>query len=239
MNAVREHNGGRWAAVHPWASVIGGSALAVYGATRKSVRGAALAAAGGYLIYRGASASRGAEPVHVERSYTINKPVEEVYRFWRNFENLPRFMRHLESVRVTGDRWSQWTARAPMGLTVSWDAEITDDAANRHIIWHSLPGSTIDNYGSVLFRPATGNRGTVVTVAIDYRPPAGKVGHTLAQLFGESPAQQIREDLRRFKQLMEAGEIPTIEGQPSGRRSFKGKAMEYAIGERPLLRQSA
>jgi uncharacterized membrane protein len=217
---------GRLASVEPWASVIGGSALAVYGVTRKSLSGAALAAVGGLLVYHGATERRNPSRIHVERTMTVYKPVNEVFRFWRNFENLPRFMSHLESVRTTDNRWSEWTARAPLGARVSWRAEVTDERENQYIVWRSLPGSDIENVGSVQFREAPGERGTEITVALQYNPPAGKAGHALAYLFGESPEQQVREDLRHFKQLIETGEIPTTQGQSHGRRSMLSKAAQ-------------
>jgi uncharacterized membrane protein len=228
---------GRLATVEPWASVIGGGALAIYGATRRSLSGAALAAVGGLLVYHGATEKRNPSRIHVERTMTVLKPVNEVYRFWRNFENLPRFMSHVESVKTTGDRWSEWTARAPFGARVSWHAEITDERENQYIVWRSLPGSDIENVGSVHFREAPGNRGTEITVSLEYNPPAGKAGHAIAHLFGESPTQQIREDLRHFKQLIEAGEIPTTQGQPHGRRSLIGQvASRWATDKQDLQR---
>jgi uncharacterized membrane protein len=228
-NNRSEPRAARLADVEPWASVIGGSALALFGVTRKSLTGAALAAFGGYLVYHGATGSeRGLQRVHVQKSFTIYKPPEELYRFWRNFANLPRFMSHLESVEVTGDRYSRWTARTPLGGRVSWNAELTDERENEYLVWRSLPGSDLQVDGSVEFRRAPGDRGTEVRAAISYTPPAGKVGHVLAGFFGESPEQQIREDLRHFKQLMEAGEIPTTAGQPHGRRSMMVSAVQRA-----------
>jgi uncharacterized membrane protein len=220
----REHRRGRLSSAEPWASVIGGSALAIYGVTRKSLSGAALAAVGGLLVYHGATEQKGPSRIHVERTVTVLKPVNEVYRFWRNFENLPRFMNHLQSVKVTGDRSSEWTARAPLGTNVSWHAEITDERENQYIVWRSLPGSDIESVGSVQFREAPGDRGTEVTVALQYNPPAGKAGDAIARLFGETTAQQVREGLRHFKQLIETGEIATTQGQPHGPRSGIGKA---------------
>lgn len=240
MNVEHPRNGGgrtngrgRLASVEPWASVIGGSALAIYGVSRKSLTGAALAAVGGLLVYHGASERHQPTSVHVERSMTILKPINEIYRFWRNFENLPRFMSHLESVKSSGDRWSEWTARGPLGARVSWHAEITDERENQYIVWRSLPGSDIENVGSVQFREAPGDRGTEVIVALQYNPPAGKLGNVLAHMFGRAPQQQVREDLRHFKQLMEAGEIPTTEGQSHGRRSAIGKAAEAWATDKP------
>jgi len=240
MNNESVHNGGgradrrgRLSKAEPWASVIGGSALAIYGVTRKSLSGAALAAVGGLLVYHGATETSEPSRVRVERTMTIFKPINEVYRFWRNFENLPRFLSHLEKVRVSGERFSEWTARGPLGSKVSWHAEITDERENQYIVWRSLAGSDIENVGSVHFRQAPGDRGTEVTVSLQYEPPMGKVGNTLAYMFGRAPEQQVREDLRHFKELMECGEIPTTEGQPHGRRSVIGKASERWAADKP------
>lgn len=155
--------------------------------------------------------------VRVERVTTINKPIHEVYQFWRNFENLPRFMRNLKSVEPREGNRSHWRAKGPAGLTVEWDAEIVQDRENEWIAWRSIEGSDVQNSGSVRFSPAPGARGTEVRVQMQYSPPAGAFGRTLAKLFGEEPDQQIHEDLHRFKQLMETGEIPLSDG-PSLRR---------------------
>ena len=152
----------------------------------------------------------------VDEAVTINRPIGEVYRFWRNFENLPRFMRHLESVAVREEGVSHWVARGPAGTTVEWDARLIHDVDNKVIGWQSLEGSKVASAGSVNFDETS--RGTRVRVRLQYSPPAGKLGSAIAWLFGEEPGQQIREDLHRFKALLETGEIPTIEGQPSGRR---------------------
>ena len=157
-------------------------------------------------------ASPASQGVRVERVETINRSVEEVYRFWRNFENFPRFMRHLESVQVLDERRSRWRAKAPAGMTVEWDAEIVQERENEWIAWRSIEGSQIDNSGSVRFQRAPGARGTEVRVQLQYSPPAGALGRGVAWLFGEEPAQQIKEDLRRFKQLMETGEVPLSDG---------------------------
>ena len=172
----------------------------------------------GVIADRGSDTRRrlgGRRGVHVEESVTINRPVAQVYRFWRNFENLPRFMRHLESVAVREEGVSHWVAKGPAGTRVEWDARIINDVENKVIGWQSLDGSMIATAGSVNF-DETG-RGTVVRVNLQYNPPAGKLGSTVAWLFGEEPTLQIHEDLRRFKALLETGEIPTIDGQPSGR----------------------
>lgn len=221
-----------------WLSLAGGSLLAAYGLSRGSLPGLALVALGGGLLYRGATghcsvyqalgvkttpphgraasvaAGRG---VRVEKVMTVNRPADELYRRWRDFESLPRFMRHLVSVKVDGNR-SHWVARGPAGSTVEWDAEIVNEEPGRLIAWRSLAGSTVATAGSVRFVAAPARRGAEVHVELKYDPPAGRLGSWLAWLFGEEPGQQVQEDLRRFKQLMEAGEVPTTEGQPSCRR---------------------
>jgi uncharacterized membrane protein len=159
----------------------------------------------------------------VAKSITINSSPETLYRFWRNLENFPRFMRHLEEVTTTGERTSHWVARAPAGARVEWDAEIVEDEANARIAWRTLPDSSVEHEGVVSFEAAPGGRGTVVRVSMSYVPPAGKLGVHVAKLFGEEPNLQIDGDLRRFKQLIETGEIATTEGQPSGRRSMLGR----------------
>jgi uncharacterized membrane protein len=144
--------------------------------------------------------------VCAHRSITIAAPVEEVYAFWRDFENLPRFMRHLESVEVVDARRSRWIAKAPAGKSVEWDAEIVEERENELIAWRSLPGGDVFNAGVVRFQPAPAERGTEVRVALEYRPPFGKLGSKIAMLWREEPRQQIADDLRRLKQVLEVGE---------------------------------
>ncbi|HEX6292160.1 MAG TPA: SRPBCC family protein [Herpetosiphonaceae bacterium] len=165
------------------------------------------------------------EGINVKQQVTIDKSPEELYRFWRNFENLPRFMRHLEAVQTQSNTRSHWVAKAPLGTSVEWDAEIVDERPNEMIVWRSLPDADVVNAGAVTFQRGPTGRGTEVRVLIEYAPPAGVVGATIAKLFGEEPNQQVKEDLWRFKQLMEAGEIATNEGQPSGTRSVIGKVL--------------
>lgn len=155
--------------------------------------------------------SAGAEEITVFHATTINKPAPELYRFWRDLANLPRFMRHLRSVERIDDRRSRWRAKGPAGTTVSWEAEITEDTPDERIAWRSRPGSTVPNHGSVTFLPAPGGHGTEVRVHLAYEPPAGRLGRMAAKLFGEDPDWQVQDDLRRFKQLMETGEIPVSE----------------------------
>lgn len=156
--------------------------------------------------------------MHVTKSITVNRPPHEVYQFWHKFSNLPRFMTQLESVEVTGDRRSHWRVKAPAGMTVEWDAEIVDDQPDRLIAWRSIEGSDVNHAGMVHFNPAPGGRGTEVRIEVDYDMPGGKLGQLAAKLFGEEPAQQVHDDLRAFKQVMETGEIvrsdaTTVEGR--------------------------
>lgn len=155
--------------------------------------------------------------MQVTRTITINRQPAEVYELWRDFENLPRFMHHLELVEVTGANRSHWTAKAPAGRTVEWDAEITEDRPNELIAWRSV-GSDDDvkNSGSVYFTRAPGDRGTEVRVELNYDAPGGKAGATIAKLFGEEPGQQLNDDLRRFKQVLELGEVVRTDGSPTG-----------------------
>jgi len=144
--------------------------------------------------------------IRATKSVTVRRQQADVYRFFRDIKNLPRFMEHLESVTEQGKR-SRWCAKAPAGMTVEWDAEITEDVPNAVISWRSVEGASVPNQGSVTFRPAPGNRGTEVCVSLRYEPPAGKLGAAVAKLFGEEPGQQVMSDLRRFKQMMEVGEV--------------------------------
>jgi uncharacterized membrane protein len=216
MNAARVQ---RFSSPLGVAALIGGGALAVAGLTRRSKASLALAAGGGILAYAGSKAA--SRPAHLIASSTIqlNCSPSEAYRFWREVENLPLFMRHLQSVSVIGDRRTRWIAAGPLGSQIRWDAEIITERENELISWRSLPGSDIAVDGSVEFRNAPGNRGTFVSANIIYSPPAGRAGAAMAKLFGKHPGFLMRQDLRRFKALIEAGEIPTIEGQSHGPRS--------------------
>lgn len=163
-------------------------------------RNTARAERSGYFSSLGAG-----EGIRVEQSVIIERPREEVFAFWRNFENLPRFMDHLESVHVPDERRSHWVAKGPAGTRVEWDAEIHNEISNELIAWRSLPGSEVDHAGSVHFTPHAA--GTEVRVVLRYDPPAGRLGASVARLFGEEPSLQVAEDLRRFKQVLEAGDV--------------------------------
>lgn len=156
----------------------------------------------------------------VIHSLAINRPRQDCYRFWRQLENLPRFMQHLESVEPTDEKRSHWTAMTGAGARLEWDAELTDDQSDERIAWRSLPGSGLDTTGEVTFAPGPKGKGTIVRIAMRYRPPAGRLGAALAKMIGRDPSQQVREDLRRFKRLLETGEIATTEGQPCGHRGL-------------------
>jgi uncharacterized membrane protein len=205
-----------------WASLIGGSALVLYGLSRRSLKGALLALAGGGLVYRTVAEQQNttdmSQSIKVEKTLTINRKPQELYQFWHNFENLPTFMKHLKSVKIYDQKRSHWIANAPLGNSVEWDAEIINDQENYLIAWTSVEGADVDNSGFVRFQPAVGGRGTEVKVVMELNPPGGSLGATVAKLFGEAPEQQIGDDLRRFKQLMETGEIATTEGQAVGSR---------------------
>jgi uncharacterized membrane protein len=181
--------------------------------------------AGAGLAYAGARALRNnngvevARDVHIETSISIDKSRAELYSFWRDFTNLPLFMKNLDSVTVLDPTRSHWVARGPAGTQVEWDAEIYNEIQNELIAWRSLENADVVNAGSVRFQKGPTGHGTFVRVTMNYNPPAGNLGASLAQLLGVEPAQLIKEDLRRFKQLAEAGEIPTIDGQTSGRTS--------------------
>jgi uncharacterized membrane protein len=214
-------------------SVATGIALLAYTISRRPKLGLPLGLDASYLIYRGAtghcvfyqmldinrSEVNGHEGIRVERAVTVNRPKEELYQIWRDFENLPRFMQHLESVWVdeTDRGRSHWIAKAPLGKNIEWDSEVIEERDNELIVWKSLPGSTVESMGRVEFVEAPGGRGTIVRVSMEYNPPAGSLGAAFAKLFGAEPNQQINEDLRHFKQFMEAGEVATVQGQPSGR----------------------
>jgi uncharacterized membrane protein len=199
------------------------------GLKKRSLRGAITALMGGGLAYHGATGEKslkdtvseavGSEKqIRVERTVAIaNKSPEELYRFWRNFENLPTFMKHLKSVQVIDRRRSHWVADAPIGKNIEWDADIITEQENQYIAWASVEGSEVDHSGFVQFQSTPQGRGTEVKVVIEYTSPASGLETAIGKLFGQSPEQQIGDELRRFKMLMETGEIATTEGQPSGR----------------------
>ncbi len=216
------------------ASILGGGTLAAFGLSRWSLGGLGLAAIGAGLVYRGATGHCGtyelmgvstaepgetrslSKPIEFQRSITIDKPVEELYRLWRNFSNLPKFMKNLASVEVLDGKRSHWIAKGPGDRHVEWDAEVTSERENEQVSWRSLEGSQVETSGSVEFRRAPGNRGTEIRVDLKYNPPAGLIGAAVAWLSGHSAGQQVQEDLHRLKAQLETGTAPTTDGQPQG-----------------------
>ncbi len=143
--------------------------------------------------------------VRVEYSLTVGRPAEELYAYWRKLETLPHFMEHLQEVTVLTNKRSRWVAKAPLGSTVSWEAEINNDIPGQLVAWRSLPGSTIDNAGSVHFDERGAH--TEVRVVLEYTPPVGQLGAAIAKLLGEEPQSQIAGDMERFKTLMESATV--------------------------------
>lgn len=217
-----------------WMSVAG-SGLLAYAASRSGWLGRILlGGAGTMLFYRGVtghsaayrriggnSTANGHHPtsIEVDEAVTVyGKTPEQAYDFWRDFEAFPRFMHHLESVEQISDERSRWTARVPKKLgTIRWEAEITEDEPGKRIGWRSMPDADIENAGAVNFAESSREDGTEVRVQLSYHVPGGKAGALLGQLLNPGNRQLIRNDVRRFKHLLEAGEVPRIEGQPTGK----------------------
>lgn len=222
-------------------SAVAGGALIAFGIKHGGWLGTSLSLLGGGLLHRGATGhcylyeAAGIDtsdparssflrktagilsgPVRVKKAATVNRSPAEVYQYWRNFENLPNFMQHLESVTNTGENRWRWKAKAPLGMTVEWEAELTSDVENQRIGWASVEGSDIPNSGTVEFRP-TVDRGTEIVVTMIYEAPGGTLGEWAAWALGEEPSLQVADDLRRFRSIIETGSIITTEGQPSGR----------------------
>jgi len=206
-----------------WLAMAGGVAALALGMRRSPVLRIVLGTAAGGLLYRGLTgrnplvaltpllqrAGGRTEHLYAVGSVVIARSAQDLYEFWRNFENLPSFMRHLEAVQVLDPLHSHWRVKAPAGTAVEWDAEVIRDIPGQEIAWRALPGSDIENWGSVRFRQVIDGSGTEVQVRLNYRPPAGKLGAMLAALFGEEPQQQLEDDLDSLKQLLEAGTLPT------------------------------
>lgn len=224
----------RRAAAFRWSALITGGALALIGLSKRSKSGIAIATAGGLLSYAGAKVGTQPRELIARSSILLNCTPDEAYQYWSNFENLPLFMRHLESVIRLGESRSRWTAIGPLGKRVTWDAEIAFDRQADVIAWRSLPDSEIYVDGIVKFRNAPANRGTIITVVVVYQPPAGALGGALARILGKDPSFMMRQDLRRLKALLEAGEIPTVEGQPQGPRSSVAAAARLLNPDDPI-----
>jgi uncharacterized membrane protein len=210
------------------ASMVGGAALALSGlkniARGRYLPGLAMMVTGGMFFYRGKTGhcdvyqavgvdttGAGEKVVRVEKFLTVNRSPQQVYEFWRNLENLPRFLHHIDSVQMTGELTSHWKASGPAGVSLEWDAEMVEDYPAQLILWRSVGDATLPNEGSVEFREAPGGRGTEVKVTIRYFPPGGVAGKAAAKLANVITAQQIEEDLKRLKQILETGETACAE----------------------------
>ena len=202
-----------WSPATRFVTGAAGTALGIYGVWRGGVRGTAAGMAGVGLLARSLTNMEfkrllGTQPdcrcIDVRKTINISAPVERVYEFWSNYENFPRFMSHLREVRETAPGRSHWIAKGPGGATVEWDADITQVIPKQLLAWKSLPGSVVENTGSVRF-DQNGNGGTRLTIQLSYQPPAGAMGHALAKLFGADPKQAMDEDLIRLKSLLEIG----------------------------------
>jgi uncharacterized membrane protein len=203
----RGHQARRRAAMAT-AAVVGVTVADVVAARRLSRKGAPDGKMG-----------EGMTKIEVKDWITVNRPVAEVFAYWHDVENFPRFMAHLQSVKSLGSGRSRWRAAGPAGVEVEWDAEVSGERIDEFIAWRSVAGATVENSGEVEFRPAPGGRGTEIRVRLTYDPPAGKLGVAVAKLFGEAPHQQVRDDLRRFKQILETGEVVRSEGSPEGAKT--------------------
>jgi uncharacterized membrane protein len=224
-----------------WIIGLGGAALLIWGWKRRSWLGVLLSSTGvdllnwsctGHYLHEtlGVTALthkglRALVPhqlgIRVERSIAIYRPSDEVYQFFRNFKNFSRFMTHVKDVREVDDKHSRWFVRGPAGVELEWDAEIINDQPNELISWRSIGSADVESTGSVRFQRAPGDRGTFVRVSLNYLPPGGALGAAVAKLFGEEPETQIKDDLRRLKQILEAGEIASTVGQPTGTQHRK------------------
>jgi uncharacterized membrane protein len=218
----------------PKTLIFSATAMIAYGLTRRSKAGTALAAAGGLLAYKAVQASPSSE-ADTHAVFLVNASPEQAYALWRNFAELPRFMVHLKSVRELSDVRSEWTAIGPGQREIRWNAEITEDTPNERIAWRSLPDSDVQTSGSVNFRPDPQGRGTFVSAYVKYGVPGGPLTSGLAALFGKNPEFVVREDVRRFKQLLETGEVPTTRGQTHGPRGIHGHAEQFLFREKTNL----
>jgi uncharacterized membrane protein len=218
------------------ASLTAGAALALTGRQKGNLGGLLLAVVGAGLLYRGAvghclcydalgistapensnTAISAKQGVKVEKTITVNRPASELYHFWRNLTNLPSAFKHLKAVEKQDGNTSHWVAAGLANLSVEWDAEVLTDHENSLIAWRSLPGSQVETAGSVRFQPTNNDRGTQVTVSMKYNPPGGIVADKVASWLGGGLETTLTEDLRNFKSLMEAGEIPSTDSQPRG-----------------------
>jgi len=233
QSSTSSSNPSRQLPFDPGTLLLGATALIAYGLTRRSKAGTALAAAGGLIAYKAAQTPSTGADTHA--TFIVNAPPEQAYKLWRDFAGLPRFMVHLKSVRELDGHHSEWVALGPGQREIRWNAEIVEDTANQRIVWRSLPDSQVQTSGSVNFRPDPQGRGTFVSVNLQYGVPGGSLTTGLATLFGKHPEFVVREDLRRFKQLLETGEVPTTRGQTHGPRGIHGHTEQVLFREKTNL----
>jgi uncharacterized membrane protein len=213
-----------------YGSIIGGAALVVAGLSRRSFPGLLLAALGGLFITRGVGGhcklydsmgvstnTSGHRPSdhsghRIEKSILIARPPEDLFRFWRNLENLPEFMENIESIRVLDDRRSHWTVKGPAGHSVEWDAEIVNEHPGEMISWQTLPGAEVQSAGTVRFNRTDDPNSTLLRVVLEFRPPGGQLGTMVSRILGRNPTAQLADDLNRLKQIIESHDIPTVRG---------------------------
>jgi len=198
------------------ASLAIGAGSLLYGLRRGGVMGVAVGAMGALLTYRGLVDDR-ADTQHFTVHLTIDRAPEDLYQFWHGFTRLPQVLNYITDIRsIQGEQRTHWVAEAPGGATVEWDAEVTEDVPNERIAWRTLEGADISNWGSIRFRPAPAGRGTEVELELHYEPPGGMLSKTLVRFLNSMTAEAAREDLRRFKRLMETGEVPTASRAATG-----------------------
>lgn len=236
--ALRRHQHGRQSApyrnvgtVERWLSLGAGAGAVAAALRRRRAGGAALGAVGAYLLFRGASGHCpgyarlrlstaranerglfGTSEVRVHSKIVLEQPQETVYRYWRQLDQLPRFMSHVESVRTDGNR-SRWVARAPLGRRLRWESEITQDSPNERLAWRSLAGSDVDHRGELRFRPSAEGTGTELDVELFYRLPGGRLGRWL----GGISERWVRRDIEDFKRVIERQEPAGVLDQGLGR----------------------
>lgn len=221
--------------VDRWGYVAAGMALLAWALRRRGVLGGGAGGVAAWLMYqaytgnnpmfepldirvnRRPSEADAKETIVIDDALTIGKPREEVYRFWRDLENLPRFAPWIRQVQVLDERRSHWEVEGPHGGSVQWESEITHDMPNEEIAWRTTANRSITNFGSVSFRDAPAGRGTIVRVHLEYVSPAGSFGAAVARLIGRAPQSMVEQSLRSLKQLLEVGEVATVQGQTSGR----------------------
>jgi uncharacterized membrane protein len=214
-----------------YGSIVAGAALAAAGLSRRNLPGLFVAAVGGLFILRGlgghcrlydsigvSTSTRHTSGVpdrtghKVEKTILIARPPAELFRFWRNLENLPEFMENIESIRILDDRRSHWVVKGPAGQSVEWDAEIVNEHPGEMISWQTLPGADVQSAGTVRFTPADGGKSTMLRVVLEFHPPAGALGAGVARFFGKDPSAQLDQDLARLKRVIETTHPANVAG---------------------------